>query len=234
MPSAFGNAKLGYARAKRKGFSLIVVLIVAIIGLAIVGTMVQMTVTSGGGGRVSSASGTKYNFMQDAVEKGKAALKESMNHTGDAPRFVGYYSTTPPVIAELDHLLISQDFPPISGNPDGIVEDRAVSKAELGRLGIAGNGGTMLVKIYDMQYPTDPSILTLSSSSPDFNRLPPSIILTTEEEWDDIPTAAPPWWKAIYSKATPDSNGVYLVRAVLTIGGKETVLDSSVVQSTNK
>ncbi|MDR1650861.1 MAG: hypothetical protein LBR87_03660, partial [Synergistaceae bacterium] len=63
-------------KKRRRGFSLIVVLIVSLLGLAIVGATVQMTFLSSGAGRFAASGVDKYNFLQDAVEEGKAHLKK--------------------------------------------------------------------------------------------------------------------------------------------------------------
>jgi type II secretory pathway pseudopilin PulG len=135
----------------RGGFSLVVVLIIAIIGLAMVGATLQMTMTSSGAGRVASATGVKYNFLQDAVEEGKAALKRAMSGDLAPPRFFTDTDPSPAdgSITEADDLLIEVDF---GAGTNGIVKDLPLDKRDLGRLGIAGDSGTLVVAIYDMQY----------------------------------------------------------------------------------
>ena len=158
---------------KRAGFSLIIVLIISLVGFAIVGVTLQLTVLSSGSGRVVSAAHTKYNILQDAVEEGKAALKEAMVGVD----FPLTYDDTGEKITSADMLLVDYDFD--ENEPKGVVYNRGLNRGDLGRLGIAGNGGSLKVAVYDMQY--DPKKIPKEVgdgedeiSPGELNMLPPS------------------------------------------------------------
>jgi type II secretory pathway pseudopilin PulG len=210
------NGNLG----RRRGFSLLIVLVIAIIGLAVVGVTVQMTTTSSGAGRMASATNVKYNFLQHAVEEGKAALKEKMDNEDDPPRFVGYDTT--PTITAADELLIDEDFG--IGEDPGIVKNTTLTKAQLGRLGIAGDSGTLVVKIYDMGY--DPKKVSPGSDD-ELKKIPPSIIIA-KDQWNNRGEEG-----EILSESSLNV-GAYLVRASLRVGDSETVLDSAIMQANSK
>jgi type II secretory pathway pseudopilin PulG len=222
------NEKSGMKKsARRRGFSLLAVLIIAIIGMAIVGGVIQVTVASSSGSRTSAASSVKYNFLQHAVEEGKAAVKAAMDDDVTLLKYNSSMST----ITSADELLVDWDF---GAGTNGIVKSKTLSKQELGRLGITGNSGELVVRIYDMQY--DPGKIPEVGAEPgmispeQFSLLPPSTPLPSND--DPYGTAWAPDRKA--NHLTSDSTGVYLVRASLEVGGHETVLDSAIFHSNNK
>ncbi|MCL2683626.1 MAG: hypothetical protein FWE55_00130 [Synergistaceae bacterium] len=215
---------------KRSGFSLIIVLIVSLIGFAIVAVALQATMMSSGSGRAVSAGNTKYNFLQDAVEEGKAALKKAMDNDNPPPRYADY--DTEPSLTDVDDLLIEHSFNAALGN--GVVLHRNFNRNQLGRLGIAGrNSGSLTVKVFDMQYPAD-------SVAPgiDISLFPPSMFLYGSGEGSYDPGTVPPTTSpgAIGSGAATNA-GVYLIRASLEVAiGSETektLLDTAVIQSNN-
>ena len=209
-------------RGKRAGFSLIIVLIISLVGFAIVGVTLQLTVLSSGSGRVVSAAHTKYNILQDAVEEGKAALKKAMVGV-EFP--LTFDDDTFKEITSADMLLVDYDFD--EDEPKGVVYDKGLNRSDLGRLGIAGNGGSLKVAIYDMQY--DPR--NVGSMTPDdLHMLPPSI----------SPHGNSAWIGGIVGQTPPDPSkstlhtGVYLIRATLEVEGAEKrtwILDSAMIQS---
>jgi hypothetical protein len=215
---------------KRAGFSLIVVLIISLVGLAILGATLQFTVSAGGAGRVAGASGAKYNLLQEAVEEGKAALMEIMDNTKPIPRHANADEDDEPPIDDLSDLLVSAD---LGGPARGVVKNQPISSSELGRLGImdnTGGGGTLSVHIYDMQY--TPTLIDDSSMPADeFEMLPPSIIL------DFVNWSAYPNLKQANEEITGPkgaaNTGAYLIRATLSVGGRKTTLDTAVLQANN-
>ena len=228
---------------KRAGFSLLIVLIISIVGLAIIAVTMQMTVLSTGSGRVVSAGNTKYNFMQDAVELGKAILRMAMDNSDERPVYKGKNNP----ITDIDDLLIACKYCPDELELPDPWEfhcweiSRELNRADLGKLGIAGNGGQLVVKVYDMQYDWD----AVDLANPDDEKmLPPSLELTgtaaagsyvgesgmlpigpSNPTHDDGFSGGPP--------KPPENAGVYLIRATLTIEGKRTILDTAVIQANN-
>lgn len=235
---------------RRSGFSLIMVLIISMIGLAIIGATLQFTVMSSGSGRVVSAGNTKYNFLQDAVEEGKAALKQAMDSPDiKPPRYFPEDGASADigVIVSVDQLLIKHDFD--TGLQKGWVFTRLIDKGQLGKLGIAGNGATLDVKIYDMQYKgddVDPAI-----PSDQMKLLPPAMSLFGgatsyhDPTVDDNPFSGSSGGGGSGSGSGGSGGGgggaagettnagVYLIRASLLINGQAapTILDTAVIQS---
>ena len=95
--------------AKRRGFSLIVVLIISLVALAVISGIFQYSAGVGSAGRVSSSSSEKYNFLQDSVETGRTALKRMMDGIDPPPRFDGHDPKDLLLISETDDLLINVD-----------------------------------------------------------------------------------------------------------------------------
>jgi hypothetical protein len=211
---------------KRRGFSLIVVLILSIAALAIIGGVLQFAMGSGGLGRVASSSVGRYNMLQDSAELGRAELKRMMNNTNPPPRFENVDNETFRISAA-DDLLINVN---PSGLGKGIISRSNMSASALGRRGILGTSGVLEVRIYDMQY--EGGIVNPSISDEERMKLPPSLPILTPDLWkqigdikdveeEDDPGGAPP------------NTGAYLVRAVLTVGSHESILDTAVFQSNN-
>ena len=117
---------------------------------------------------------------------------------------------------------------------------RDLGHDELRRQGIAGDGGSLVVKIYDMQY--DPGKVDDAMSDSELSQLPPSVKLTGASDWTDssVTTWGPDYEKETGYGSGADNSGVYLVRATLEVrgsgGGADGVwtLDSAIVQSNNK
>jgi hypothetical protein len=215
----------------RKGFSLLIVLIIAMVGLAIAGATLQITVGGSGNSRVSSAKDAKYNLLQDGIERGKAAINKIMDNDDDPPRYFTGESEPNVAITRVDQLLIKVDNPsiPIKG---GVVVDETLNRQRLGRLGIMGDSARLKVKIYDMQYSAKN---VAGMSKEELKLIPPSMTVDaslgetvadgTASDLEDIPIPV----------AAPAKNvGTYLIRASLEIGGTETVMDSVVIQANKK
>jgi len=213
---------------KRRGFSLIIVLIVMVLGLSFMGAALKMTELSAGSARVAAAGNYKYNFLQSAVQEGIAALQEAMHNSVDPLRYYGYDANDPPAILGADDLLVNYTFP---GGPssNGVVVSRKYSRSQLGKLGIAGNGGTLEVKVIDMQYP--PDSVSPGIDPHELKRLPPSITLSGSSTSSWPGSSAPESGGGITGEAS--NAGMYLIRASLTIEGKETLLDMSLIQANN-
>jgi hypothetical protein len=218
-------------RKKRKkwtAFSLIAVLIISLIGLAVIGALLQITVISGGAGRTASVNAVKYNRLQEAVEEGKAKLKEKMMALGadPAPR----YNAVGP-IDDLDDLLISFD---LDGPDPGIVRRVEIPASELGRMGIfvpSGTTATLTVAIYDMGYDSSPENIQIDPSDADFSKIPPAISLDVSgasgagtTDMDKSPT----------TEGGANDAGTYLIRATLALGDEEFIMESAIMQAKDK
>jgi hypothetical protein len=135
-------------RAKRAGFSLVLVLLVAIIGSAIMGSVIYMLGGFAGGSRATMRSEEIYIQMQDEIERAKAELKLRMNSASD-PMKMSHSGT----ITSMDNLIIhdgSVIFAPANVNKN---------------VTYGGQNYVLEVRIFDMQYPaanvndTDPDLV---------------------------------------------------------------------------
>jgi type II secretory pathway pseudopilin PulG len=235
-------AKLSSLKAafrRKKGFSLIAVMIISLVNLAIMGVALQFAVSSSGGGRVNSAMAVKYNLLHSALEEGKARLKESMdNETLPIPRWYtgkeGIDENTP--IEYADMLLLSGDL----GERTVTLWD-ADNKME--RLGIFGEIGVLTVKIYDMQYKPE----SVAENVRDLQLLPPSMLLTANrkknpEKYTEVKAPGTGIDSERQISGPPDNMGAYLIRAALSVYSKDTdenpihtwSLETSVIQANNK
>jgi hypothetical protein len=236
--------KEGFRR--RRGFSLIVVLILSLIALAVIGAVMQYAVSSGGRGRVSSASAVRYNLLQDALEEGRALLKQSMDNDGKPHRYLdkGIPEDTP--ITASDILLLTDspsptDYPGVDF-PLGNAITRPMSKSDLERIGILGDSGALTVRIYDMQY--NPELVPEMGAGADqispeeLQLIPPSMSLLGEDDFDvAITTDAPDYERGKKAGASANNAGVYLIRAELSVAGaggapaRSWKLETSIVQA---
>jgi hypothetical protein len=179
--------------------------------------------SSGGMGRMSSASVAKYNFLQDAVEEGKARLREGMDNTDPPPRYDGY-TTAKDVkdIVEPGQLILSNDKYMIT---------RTLNKQALGNLGISGGSGNLRIQIFDMQYL--PEKVDRDELTPAEMRLmPPSLLMigkSTSQSLITTPNFKKPQRPG--RGAGSNNTGVYLVRATLDVGSQSWALESAIIQS---
>ncbi|MDR1580908.1 MAG: hypothetical protein LBS35_11170 [Synergistaceae bacterium] len=212
-------------RNKKAGFSLIVVLIISLVGLAIVGVTLQLTVNSGGSGRVAGASSARYNLLQEAVEEGRARLMEIMDNADSIPRYANAHaeSGSEQPIDELSDLLIDVEFD--SDLLPGVVRQGPIQLGRLGIMDTAGGVGQLTVSIYDMQYDTD-----LIDSSLPLGLLPPRVMLDNIVWRKDGDTLLAE--QKDESFEVPNK-GMYLIRGELSVGGRVTILDSAVLQANN-
>jgi hypothetical protein len=194
---------------KRSAFSLLAVLVIAMVGMAIVGAIMHTFQSSVGATHVVISKKLEYNLLQDGVEKGKSILKSRMNNTDPPPRGVNMDN-----IDSLDDLLLE----------DGVVYTR-----NLGGSDLAGGTGRIVVQIFDMEY--NPANVHITEPG-EMEKLPPSILLGSVggrygDEEVDIRNP---------SGGGSSNSGAYLIRATLEIndahGDKRIkVLDTSILQS---
>jgi hypothetical protein len=124
--------------ARREGFSLVLVLLIAIIGSAILGSVVYMIGGFAGGSRATMRGEDIYVQMQDEIERAKAALKLEMNKV-TAPSDVLKMSGG--TIDSLDDLIIHDG--------SGIFAPGNVNK----NVAYGGKSAELKVRIFDMLYP---------------------------------------------------------------------------------
>ena len=74
---------------KHKGFSLLIVLLLSLVGMAVVGVTLDAANRSSGAGRVTTRSGDAYNILQSEIEKARAALKAEMSSRKDPIKYGG-------------------------------------------------------------------------------------------------------------------------------------------------
>jgi hypothetical protein len=150
---------------RRQAFSLIAVLIIAIAGLALVGGILYTFQAFSGASRQAMSASREYNLLQEAVEQGKALVRERMlaRNPDEGPLM---RKSHPAPITTLEDLLIQepQEFP-IDKN---------------------GLKGTLKLYIYAMDYTSD-DVAGLSDSEKAL--LPPSLILLPDGGED--PDAGP-------------------------------------------
>ena len=135
----------------------------------------------------------------------------------------------------------------------GVPISRTLTRSDLSKLSIAGNSGTMTVKIYDMQY--DAENVPPGITEDQRNLLPPSMTLYGSGRASTVRDPAS-WVDPGSAGRTVDGDvlvgnggndegrivsgsatnaGVYLIRAYLTTDQRErpTMLDTAVIQANN-
>jgi hypothetical protein len=188
----------------RRGFSLLVVLLISLVGMIMVGAMMQIMTVNSGAGRAASTISRDYNLLVSEVEKARARIIESLGNAQVPKRPVGMG-----MITAADMLLVEEG-----------EERRTLSPKEMGLYGLGGTSGAVTVKIYDMQYAA--SDVSPAMDPTEMNSLPPSLILSGKSvQKDDSPTSD--------NNLTPGDGGggggpaanvgAYLIRASLEIDG---------------
>jgi hypothetical protein len=212
-----------------RGFSLIVVLVIAIFGLTMAGFLFQLSANAAGAGRSASAKELKYNILQDGIEIGKAELRKLVENAPEIPKYTDKFGgVEPDEILNVDTLLIE----------DGEVVRETWDKRRLGRLGIAGDRALFKVRIYDMQYKAElvPGLASGRIKKSDIELLPPSLIVSAGGGSSN--SGAPlEMDEAVLPSETGGSAtnaGAYMIRASLELGGRESMLDTAVIQANNK
>jgi type II secretory pathway pseudopilin PulG len=208
-------------RVARRGFSLIAVLVLSIIGMSLTAAMLHIATSSSGAGMVSSQKNARYNLLVDGAEMGKGKLKKLMDNDTAPPRyFTGKAEPTDAIKSPDDLLVKVNDYSVFIGRGVAVSED--LSRTELRRYGINADRASLCVRVYDMQYSPE-----LVQASPDA-AMPPSVRLNT---------TAPPQKGPVSSieegngSGAASNAGAYLIRATLEIGGRRTVLETAVIQS---
>jgi hypothetical protein len=144
---------------KKRGFSLLIVLMLSIMALAFVGLAMQMTSSSQVVRRNASTVNRKYNLLVSAVEEAHAELAVMLDSTAPAPKRFTSGSVT-----SADMLLIRP------------VNNISLTQNELASYGMTGASGVLSVRIFDMQY--DPIVDISPTMTNDEKRLlPPSLII---------------------------------------------------------
>ena len=234
---------------QKRGFSLIVVLIISLVGLAAVGAVMQFVTSSAGSGRVSSAQAVKYKLLQDALEEGRAILRQSMDNTGAPHSYLHKDGIDDGTLITSSGMLLLTDSPspteyPGVDFPLGNAITRNLSKRDLERVGVFGDSGVLTVRIYDMLY--DPkSVAPVGTgagqiSPEELQLMPPAMSLLGEDDFEVLSnTDAPDYERSIGHGLTTNNAGAYLVRASLSVpraGGAPPhtwSIETSVVQSNN-
>ena len=208
-------------RRARRGFSLLTVLMLSVIGVVLAAGAMHIASTSAGSRTVMVAENVGYNIMQQGVEHGKAILKERMNNEDPPPRWMDKPGATSN-IETLAMLLIE----------DGVVVDRLLTDRERHSLG--AREGRLTISIFDAEY--DASKVAITDEAV-IRRLPPSLQLQGSQKWNQGGSLAPddPGSGTIGGSSASNA-GVYLIRATLTITDHrgntlEKFVDSVVIQS---
>jgi hypothetical protein len=223
---------------QRSGFSLIVVLIISLIGLAVMGATMQFAVSSGGSVRVNSALAVKYNLLQGAVEEGRALLMESMDNESDPHKYTDNgIAAKGADITSVDMLLLTDSPDPgkYSGVtfPLGHAITRPMNRHDLARMGIFGESGVLTVRIYDMRY--EPTLIKISDEE-ELQLLPPSMLNLGEEIFNKSVTTLSPEKLNDGGGGGDSDDGAYLIRAELSVNGilRPWRLETSIIQANNK
>jgi hypothetical protein len=204
--------KKGFTARRRPAFSLIAVLIIAMIAMGILGGVMFSLDSSYFTLRSEDESMNEYLVLQNEVEEARAFLKKAMMERSEVLRWRGADGSGVS-ISSLDDLLLYDPAP-------GAVVGRLKNGGEIA---IGGLRGKVYVDIYDMQY--EPKDLDAGISEAERAQLPPSLIITVEEkiesgeeeDKDDEPE----------DPSTPsDKTGSYLIKATFvndSDGGQKTV-----------
>jgi hypothetical protein len=188
----------------RRGFSLIVVLLLSLIGLAVIGVAMNIVAVNTGAGITASTINRNYNLLVNEVEIARAWIIASLDN-GEIPEREGGVLSAK-TITSADQLLV------VGGELH-----RTLTPQEMGLYGVGGGSGAVTVKVYDMQYYPEALSNELKDDSAEINRLPPSLPLFVEQgPKDDQAQSAP---VVVGGGSLWAGGGVYLIRASLEING---------------
>lgn len=137
------------------GFSLIAVLIVAVIGMALIGITFYISESSSGTASLSMQRSLEYNVLQDGLERGKSHLVQLCNNTDPVPLWT-HVHTGGVKITNPGMLVIA----------DGTITDNVK---------INDVDGQLLIEIFDASYSesaVDTAVLT------DVELMPPALSIT--------------------------------------------------------
>jgi hypothetical protein len=221
----FAKIKAG----KRRGFSLIAVLIIAVAGMALVGGILYTFQAFSGSARQVISSSWVYNDLQEGVEQGKAFLREKILALDPGTdKVLTWKPDSGTHIDELEDLLICDT----SGTPIGHIVHKNINEK--------GVNGTMDVYIYAMGYTS--SDIAPGIDAAERAKLPPII------EVNSVPTGdcdcggngdgMCPCYESCSCSSSPTGGpsaeaGAYLIRAVFKDDdtGVEKSIETALVQS---
>ncbi|MDR3165500.1 MAG: hypothetical protein LBU13_07960 [Synergistaceae bacterium] len=197
---------------KRRGFSLIIVLLILLVGLGMTGVMLQIVSVSSGAGRTASAANKKYNLLVSGVENARSKLIERLDSDDPIPG-----RRTAGMITSADMLLVMPE------------ERRTLSRKELDFYGIAKGTGDLTVKIYDMQYAQ--ADISPSMEPAEIKQLPPAVrLIGIGDASGGGPTGDDDL--TLGSGGIAVNAGAYLIRALLEINGvQEGAIDLAIIES---
>ncbi|MDR1965244.1 MAG: hypothetical protein LBQ36_00920 [Synergistaceae bacterium] len=196
---------------RRRGFSLILTLLVAICGAAMLGGMMVIAGSFATQSAVSMRSEEAYNILQEEIERGKAILKRAMSGASmPLKKKSGAINT-------LDALLVYDGANPLCD----------VSR----NIRLFGSDAELKVAIYDMEYeisdiPPNPTDEFLAS-------LPQSFVLTAQTGISDGSAMGVDQIDAGAAIASGNTDvGAYAIRATITYAdGTERTIETAVLQS---
>lgn len=195
--------------ALRAGFSLVVVLIVSLVGMAIIGVAFYIYESSVSQTGTALMRVQEYNALQSALEQGKNLLLEMVDNSDPMPR---WYDNLPGTssITDPDQLIIE------NGELD--ISDR-----------VYGENVTIHVAIYDSFY--DSSIVDSGMNARRLAEMPPAHRFEGGGMMQEMKPDEP--GEDSSSSAHMANIGVYLIRAQMTVRGEVKKLETSVVQRNN-
>jgi hypothetical protein len=212
-------------RRRRRAFSLIAVLVIAIAGLALVGGILHTFQAFSGASMQVMSSSWEYNYLQEAVEQGKAFLRDqilALDPSTSEP--LKWKQSETDKISNLRDLLIRDR----SGNPIGHrINDRPISEK--------GLDGTLNLYIYSMAYVSDDFHSSLTDAQK--AQLPPSLIVNSGPGGGEMMESTPedPGEEVSGPAPTGPSTAAaaYLIRATFTdkATGNEKSIETAIVQS---
>jgi hypothetical protein len=211
---------------KRRAFSLIAVLVIALAGMALVGGILYTFNSFAGASRQVTSDSWEYNILQEAVEQGKTYVREEMLKLditkNDKP--LTWKENDSDKVYAIDNLLIraSTGTHPQTGH----YIHRTVNER--------GLNGTLDLYIYAMDYTSSDVAI---SSAAERASLPPMLVLspnTGRGGSGAVETGTPSDTDDEENKELeqPDA-AAYLIRAVFVDGntGVEKSIETAVIQS---
>jgi hypothetical protein len=215
----------GERRSRHGGFSLILVLLIAVCGTIMVGTVVYMTSGSSGAARVTVSKEDLYIRMQGEVESAKAALISEMTSADQRlkMRDIG-------LIISSEDLIVHEN-----GGSGGVFPPANVDKP----ITAWGKTGNLSVRILDMRYPANKvnsgDAALIASLPPCMDDLRLNGSGGGGGDGDDsplLPGGGSGGGSGTAGPADPESIGVYLIRVTATVGGRSSAIETSVMQRT--
>jgi hypothetical protein len=203
----------------KSGFSLIAVLLIALVGMSLVGGMMYTLQSYAGKSSVVLSDTVLDNILEDGLERGRAALKARMMNEDPPPRWT-----------DKPGLGVDSD---IDSVETLLLEDGTVYTATQNLFGKTAN---IKVEIFDMQYDPAPAKNAVKITDPEELKLiPHSLMLKgVVDDWDDenpeLPGGGP------LTSDPPVNGGAYLIRATLEVldsgNNREVkILEAAVVQT---